>query len=177
MQKHHRVVPHFVVFFVHRDKIKAPINNLKGFWNNVKPVSVAITLPVACFFCFLFFFSSFWTESSTSWERRTLTWWPERRGSLWWSLLRWSVWEPRKLPLSTSQTSANCELPTNTRTLLSHCFARVSLTRWPFRYLITGCIVSQNISSLSCWLSWEPGTFPDHHQTIVGHFLIFFFFL
>lgn len=50
MQKHHRVVPHFVVIFVRKDKIKAPINNLKGFCNNVDPVRVAITLPVACIF-------------------------------------------------------------------------------------------------------------------------------
>lgn len=53
---------------------------------------------------------SSWTESSTSWGRRTRTWWLERRGSLWWSPPRWSEWEPRKPPSSTSQTSANCEL-------------------------------------------------------------------
>lgn len=54
-------------------------------------------------------YSSSWTESSTSWGRRTPTWWLGRRGSLWWSLPRWSEWEPRKPPLSISQTSANCE--------------------------------------------------------------------
>lgn len=52
---------------------------------------------------------SSWIEFSTSWGKRTQTWWLERRGSLWWSLPRWSEWEPRKPPLLTSQTSANCE--------------------------------------------------------------------
>lgn len=102
------------------------------------------------------------TESSTSWERRTRTWWPERRGSSWWSLLRWSEWEPRKPPLSTSQTSANCE-PCSRRALSPplllfdirlKCRVQTDL----FVCFIAGCIVSLNICLLSCWLSWEQGT-------------------
>lgn len=54
-------------------------------------------------------------------------------------------------------------------------------TNWPLVQFITGCIVSLNISSLFCWLSWERGMFlylqrcPLRiYDGMKGHFFVHF---
>ena len=53
--------------------------------------------------------SSSWSVSSISCGRKTPAWWVGRRRNWWWSRHRSFVSEPRRPPLSTLRTFANCK--------------------------------------------------------------------